>query len=154
MMLTTSTYEVHKDNFTISTNPTKLDIPFIHSFLSTQSTWAKGIPVSTVERSIHHSLCFGVYQGQTQIGFARIISDFATITYLGDVFIIDSHRGLGLSKWLMEVVLSHPDLQGMRRWMLVTADAHGLYEKFGFKKLAKPESYMELHNPGVYSTSA
>ena len=141
-----------KDSFTITTDKTKLDIPFVHSFLSNQSYWARGIPLAIVERSIHHSLCFGVYDGQTQVGFARIISDFATIAYLGDVFIINSHRGLGLSKWLMEAILSHPDLQGLRRWILVTSDVHGLYEKYGFKKLKNPDSYMEVLNPGIYSS--
>lgn len=144
-------YELHKDGFTITTDKTRLDIHFVHSFLSNQSYWAKGIPLAIVERSVNNSLCFGVYDGQTQVGFARIISDFATIAYLGDVFIISSHRGLGLSKWLMEAILSHPDLQGLRRWILVTADVHGLYEKYGFKKLANPDRYMELLNPGIYS---
>ena len=143
-------YELHKDGFTITTDTSRLDIPFVHSFLSNQSNWAKGIPLAIVERSVHHSLCFGVYDGQIQVGFARIISDFATIAYLGDVFIAESHRGLNLSKWLMEAILSHPHLQGMRRWILVTADAHGLYEKYGFKKLVNPDSYMELFNPAVY----
>ena len=144
-------YELQKGSFTITTDKTRLDIHFIHSFLSDQSTWAKGIPLANVERSIQHALCFGVYDGQTQVGFARIISDFATIAYLGDVFIINSHRGLGLSKWLMEAIVSHPDLQGLRRWILVTADAHGLYEQYGFRKLANPDSYMELYDPAVYS---
>lgn len=150
-MHTSPIYELRKNSFTISTDAARLDIRFVHSFLSTQSTWAKGIPFETAERSIRYSLCFGVYDGQTQVGFARIISDFATIAYLGDVFIIPSHRGMGLSKWLMEAILSHPHLQGMRRWILVTADAHGLYEQYGFKKLANPGGYMELHDPAVYS---
>lgn len=146
-----SNYELHKDGFTIATDKSRLDIPFIHSFLSGQSYWAKGIPLATVERAIDNSLCFGVYDKQTQIGFARIISDHATVAYLGDVFIVSSHRGLGLSKWLMEAIIAYPELQGLRRWILLTGDAHGLYEKYGFKKLANPDRYMELHNPGVYT---
>lgn len=150
-MHTSSNYELHNAGFTITTDPTRLDIQFVHSFLSNQSTWAKGIPLEILERSIRNSLCFGVYYEQTQVGFARIISDFATIAYLGDVFIENAHRGFGLSKWLMQAILSHPDLQGMRRWILVTADAHELYKKYGFEQLANPDTYMEIYNPAIYS---
>jgi GNAT superfamily N-acetyltransferase len=103
-----------------------------------------------VERGIANSLCFGVYEGDNQVGFARIISDFATFAYLADVFIIESHRGRGLSKFLMECIVKHSDLQGLRRWVLGTRDAHGLYAQYGFKPLAKPDRYMEIHDPEVY----
>ena len=144
-------YQVYRDDFMISTDPGRLNIGFVHAFLSMESHWAKGIPLATVQRSIEHSLCFGVFAAGEQIGFARVISDFATIAYLGDVFITKSYRGRGLSQWLMEAILLHPGLQGMRRWILVTADAHGLYEKYGFRKLKSPEQYMELLNPNVYA---
>jgi GNAT superfamily N-acetyltransferase len=122
----------------------------IHEFL-TNCYWARGIPRETVARSIEHSLCFGVYDGNgAQVGLARVISDFATIAYLGDVFVLESHRGRGLSKWMMECVMQHPELQGLRRWILLTRDAHGLYEQYGFTPLKSPESYMERHNPGIY----
>lgn len=122
----------------------------IHSFLS-QSYWAKGIPRETVARSLRGSLCFALLSGQTQIGFARVISDFATIAYVGDVFVLPDYRGRGLSKWLMRCVTQHPDLQGLRRWILATADAHSLYEKFGFTALTKPDVFMERHTPDVYA---
>jgi len=113
--------------------------------------WAKGIPRETVARSIEHSLCFGVYDGGgKQVGFARVVSDFATVAYLGDVFILEPHRGRGLSKWMMGCITSHPALQGLRRWILLTRDAHALYAKFGFTPVAKPDRYMELHRPDVY----
>ncbi len=104
-----------------------------------------------MRRSIDGSLCFALLEGDQQIGFARVISDRATVAYLGDVFVLPEYRGRGLSKWLVECVLAHPQLQGLRRWVLVTADAHGLYSRFGFKPLARPEGFMELHNPQVYS---
>jgi len=124
----------------------------IYGFL-TNCYWAKGIPRETVARSIEHSLCFGIYDGSgSQVGFARVISDFATIAYLGDVFVLDSHRGRGLSRWLLECIMQHPALQGMRRWILLTHDAHGLYSRFGFTPLKSAGSYMELHRPDVYET--
>lgn len=138
-----------KNGFTLSTDPARLDVDVIHDFL-TNSYWAKGIPREVVARSIENSLCFGVYEDARQIGFARVISDFATYAYIGDVFVLESHRGRGLSKWMMEAIMSHPQLQNLRRWSLVTGDAHGLYAKFGFTPVVKPERYMELHNPAVY----
>jgi GNAT superfamily N-acetyltransferase len=120
----------------------------------TNSYWAKGISREIVTRSIEHSLCFGIYEGSgAQIGFARVVSDFATVAYLGDVFVLESHRGRGLSKWLMECVLEHPALQNLRRWILLTRDAHGLYSQFGFTPVKAPERYMELHRPNVYENS-
>jgi GNAT superfamily N-acetyltransferase len=144
-------YELKKDDFVISTNKAKLDIQLIHTFLSKESYWAKDIPKHVVERSIEGSVCFGIYNNDQQVGFARVITDMATVAYLGDVFILEKFRGSGLSKWLMESIVQHPDLQGLRRWILLTRDAHRLYEKVGFKSLSNPDRYMELHNPNVYS---
>ncbi len=138
------------DGFLISADPKNLDLNVIHGFL-TNCYWAKGISRDVVQRSIEHSLCFGVYDSDgAQVGFARVISDFATVAYLGDVFVLESHRGRGLSKWLMECVMQHPALQGLRRWILLTQDAHRLYSKFGFTPLKSAERYMELHRPDVY----
>ena len=142
--------EYTQGDYHISTDPYQMDIVAIHDFLSHHSHWARGIPIETVRRSIDHSLNFGLFHGDKQIGFARIITDYATIAYLGDVYVLPEYRGHGLSKWLMEIVMSYPDLQGLRRWILLTADAHGLYEKTGWKRVAKPELYMEWHNPDVY----
>jgi GNAT superfamily N-acetyltransferase len=144
--------------YLISTDPTKLDLHLIHEFLSEHSYWARGIPRDVVARSISHSLCFGAYalgNGQPdsdwhQVGFARVATDKATFAYLADVFVLPEHRGQGLSKRLMEAVLGHPDLQGLRRWMLATADAHELYRRFGFTALSQPGNFMQLHNPDVY----
>jgi GNAT superfamily N-acetyltransferase len=130
----------------------RLDIEAIHAFLA-QSYWSPGIPRAIVERAIANSLCFAVFLENKQIGFGRVVTDKATFAYLADVYILPEHRGKGLSKRLVEQVLQHPDLQGLRRMMLATLDAHGLYRKFGFKPLAAPERIMEIHNPGVYSTA-
>lgn len=138
-----------KGEYTITTDKSKLDIEVIHGFLS-QSYWAEDIPVAIVQRSIEGSLCFGVFHGDRQIGFARVVTDMATFAYLADVFIIEDHRGKGLSKWLMEVITGHPGLQGLRRFLLATRDAHGLYRQFGFTALASPENLMHIHNPDVY----
>ena len=134
----------------ITTDRDKLDVSVIHDFLSNHSHWAKGIPLETVKKSIANSLNFGLFHGDKQIGYARVITDYATIAYLGDVFVLPEYRGRGLSKWLMEVVMSCPDVQGLRRWVLLTSDAHGLYEKVGWKRIAHPERYMERHDPDVY----
>ena len=141
--------ELRRGEFLISTDRSRLDLDVIHGFL-TNCYWAKGIPREVVARSIEHSLCFGVYDGKrrVQVGFARVVSDFATVAYLGDVFILESHRGRGLSKWLMECIMQHPALQNLRRWILLTRDAHGLYSQFGFTPVKAPERYMELHRPG------
>lgn len=142
--------EHRRGEFLISTDRAKLDLDLIHSFLTT-CYWAKGIPREVVERSIGHSLNFGIYDGSSrQVGFARVISDFTTYAYLGDVFVLESHRGQGLGKWLMECIMRHPQLQNLRRWSLVTRDAHGLYEHSGFTPLQAPERYMELCRPDVY----
>jgi GNAT superfamily N-acetyltransferase len=138
-----------KGGFTISTEKDKLDRGVIHEFLR-GSYWAKGIPRELVDRSIENSLCFGLYEGDRLVGFARVISDNATFAYLSDVFVLESHRGRGLATWFMEAVLAHPDLQGIRRWMLATADAHGLYRKVGFTPLSRPERIMEKLIAGAY----
>lgn len=142
---------VYQNEFCISTDKTKLDIDSIHEFLSTKAYWCLNIPKARVQTAIHHSLCFGVYQNRKQIGFARVISDFSTIAYLGDVYILEEYRGNGLSKWLLETVMQYPDLQGLRRWILLTGDAHSLYRQFGWTDLADPSKWMELHNKNVYS---
>jgi GNAT superfamily N-acetyltransferase len=139
-----------RGEFVISTDRSRLDVEAVHRFLSTESYWSPGIPLEVVRRAIEHSLPFGVYRGGQQVGFARVVTDFTTFAYLADVFILESQRGQGLSKWLMEAILSHPDLQGLRRWMLATRDAHGLYAQHGFKPLKAPERFMEKHDPDVY----
>lgn len=142
--------ELRRGEFLLSTDPARLDLDVIHHFLS-NCYWSKGIPRETVARSINHSLCFGIYDGSgAQVGFARVVSDFATVAYLGDVFVLESHRGRGLSKFMMGCIMQHPALQELRRWILLTRDAHGLYEKFGFTPLKSADRYMELHRPDVY----
>ncbi|KIC02143.1 GNAT family acetyltransferase [Flavobacterium sp. JRM] len=137
-------------DFFITTDKAKLDIVAIHDFLSKHSGWSDNIPFDNVKTSIDNSLNFGLFYKDKQIGFARVISDFSTIAYLGDIYVLDDYRGQGLSKKLMEVVMEHPNLQGLRRWILLTSTADWLYEKYGFNKLPKPEIYMELFNPNVY----
>ena len=137
-------------SYEITCDKSRLDIEGIHGFLA-QSYWAPGIPRATVERAIANSLCFGVFHEGKQIGFARVITDKATFAYLADVFVLPEHRGRGLSLRLMEQVIQHPDLQGLRRMLLATRDAHTLYEKFGFRSLGAPGRMMEIHNPDVYS---
>ena len=145
--------QIHNDEYTLSTDKSRLDLPSIHGFLSTQAYWCLNIPFATVKQSVENSFCFGVYQGDRQVGFARVITDFATIAYLGDVFILQEHRGKGLSKRLIAEIMTHPDLQGMRRWILLTGDAHELYRQYGWKPIANPNLYMEVANPDVYKTS-
>lgn len=140
---------MNQTEYTISTDKSRLDLDFVHAFL-TNCYWAKGVPRDVVRRSIENAMCFGVYHGTQQVGFARVISDQATYAYIGDVFIVESHCGRGLAKRLMKAIMEHTDLQGLRRWSLVTDDAHGLYRQFGFTALAKPEKYMELRDPYVY----
>jgi GNAT superfamily N-acetyltransferase len=142
--------KLRPDGFTISTDPARLDIAAIHRYLAHDSYWAKGIPLATVERAIAHSLPFGLYTpGGELAGFARVVTDYATFAWLCDVFVLPAHRGQGLSKWLMQVVWAHPQLQGLRRRLLATLDAHGLYEQFGFAPLAAPNLFLEIrqHNP-------
>lgn len=142
--------EHRRGDYCISSDRARLDLEMLYGFL-TNCYWAKGIPKDVVARSIEHSLCFGIYDGTgMQVGFARVVSDFSTVAYLGDVFVLESHRGRGLSKWMMECIMQHPALQGLRRWILLTRDAHGLYSQFGFTPVRSPERYMELHRPDVY----
>ena len=138
------------DGYAISDDPARLDLDRVHAFISQESYWAKGIPRETVEKTVRHSLTWGVYRGAEQVGFGRVITDKATFAYLCDVYIDSAHRGKGLSKALVAAILAHPDLQNLRRWMLVTADAHTLYEPFGFTVPAYSERYMEIRRPGVY----
>ena len=141
--------DFYKGQYSISTNKEKLDIEYIHQFLS-HSYWAENIPFEIVKRSVEGAICFGVYDNNKQIGFARVVTDRATFGYLADVFIDENYRGRGLSKWLMQVILSHPGLQGLRRILLATSDAHGLYTQYGFTPLNNPERWMQVHNPDVY----
>jgi GNAT superfamily N-acetyltransferase len=143
----------HKEEFTITTDKSKMDIDVIHGYLS-RSYWAQGVPRTTVQKSIEGSLSFAVLHGSRQVGFARVITDKATFGYLSDVFILEEYRGKGLSKWLMEIILGHPELQNFRRFLLSTRDAHGLYRQFGFKDLVAPENWMQVYNPEVYKTNS
>ncbi len=136
--------------FTIDTDKSLLQIDVIHEFLSKESYWAKDRTFEQTKRAIENSLCFGVYFATRQIGFARVISDFTTFAYIGDVFILQEFRGIGLSKLLMKTIVSHQDLQGLRRWVLATKDAHGLYEQFNFSGLKFPERWMEKTAPNAY----
>jgi GNAT superfamily N-acetyltransferase len=133
----------------IDTDPARLDVDLIHRFLAT-SYWAQGIPRAVVERAIAGSLCFGLYEGAAQVGFARVITDRATFAYLADVFVVESRRGRGLSKTLIAAIRAHPALQDLRRWLLVTRDAHALYAQFGFTPLTHVDRYMQCHDPDVY----
>jgi len=165
--------EYRRGEFLISTDPERLSLDVVYEFL-THCYWAKGIPREVVRRSIEHALCFGVYESSeevspglakearpgaptdlvrtdiVQVGFARVITDYATIAYVGDVFVLDTHRGRGLGKWLMQCIVEHPALRNLRRWILTTRDAHGLYSQVGFTPLKAPERYMELHDQAVY----
>jgi GNAT superfamily N-acetyltransferase len=141
--------EEHHAGCMISTDPAKLDLDVIHGFLS-RAYWCEGIPRHTLERAIQNSMCFGVYADGRQVGFARIISDRATFAYLADVFVVETHRGRGLSKWMMQVIMAHPDLQGLRRWSLGTLDAHGLYSQYGFTPPRFPDRLMEIYDPHIY----
>jgi GNAT superfamily N-acetyltransferase len=142
--------DVERDGYVISTDPARLDRPLIHGFLARDSYWAQDIPYDVVMHALDHSLCFGLYAPGGQIGLARVVTDYATVAYLADVFVLPEHRGRGLSKWLMETVVAHPALQGFRRFLLHTRDAHGLYAQTGFTALAKPEWAMERFDPDVY----
>jgi GNAT superfamily N-acetyltransferase len=137
-------------SYEITCDQTRFDMEGIHGFLA-QSYWSPGIPRSVVERAIANSLCFAILHENKQIGFARVITDKATFAFLADVYVLPEHRGRGLSKRLMKQVMEHPDLQGLRRILLATRDAHTLYEKYGFKPLAAPDRVMEIHNPDVYA---
>ena len=143
-------HEWNRGEFTISTDCDRLQIEAIHRFLSEESYWARSRTREQTETAIKNSLPFGVYKGENQIGFARVVTDYATFAYLGDVYVLEEFRGRGLSKWLMETILEHPALQGFRRWILATKDAHTLYEKFGFHALMHPDRWMEKPAPDAY----
>lgn len=138
------------ETYQISTDKSKLNLEVIHKFLSEEAYWSKNIPFEIVKKSIENSFCFGVYYNNEQIGFARLITDYATYAYLADVFILHKHRGKGLSKMLMSEIINHPELQYLRRISLATSDAHGLYEQFGFKPPSKPGTLMEIYRPDIY----
>jgi GNAT superfamily N-acetyltransferase len=141
-----------RGDFLISTDRRRLDFDIVHAFIST-SYWARDMPRATLERAIENSLIFGVYRGQHQAGFARVITDRATYAYLSDVFVLEPFRRLGLSKWLMECILEHPDLQGLRRFALFTRDAQALYQRYGFDAPRGPSTYLERWAPNVYAGS-
>jgi GNAT superfamily N-acetyltransferase len=136
----------------ISTDPAQMDVDAVHAYL-TRSYWAEGIPRETVAKSLEHSLCFGLFDGSRQIGFARVVTDRSTFAYLCDVYVLEDYRGRGLGKRLMKAVCAHPDLHGLRRFVLATRDAHGLYEPFGFTPLKDPSRHMEIARPGIYRKS-
>jgi len=136
----------------ITTDRSKLDIDLIHRYLCDESYWAKGIPRDVVQRSIENSFCFGAFEDDRQIGFARAITDYATYAYIADVFVVESHRGRGVGKKIMQAIMEHPSLQGLRRWSLITGDAHGLYRQFGFQDVTNPERYMEIVKRDAYSS--
>ena len=140
-----------RGDYTISTDRARVDVDVVHAFVTT-SYWGAGISRPVVERSIEHSLCFGLYQIDDQVGFARVVTDYATFAYVADVFVLEEHRGQKLSVWLMETIRAHPKLQGLRVWRLATKDAHTLYEKVGFTALGHPERMMEIVDPLVYAT--
>lgn len=136
-----------KKGYIISTDKSLIDFDTVYHYLAYDSYWAKGLQVERQKRAIENSLCFGIYKDGKQAGFTRVVTDFATFAYICDVFVLEAHKGLGLSKWMMQVIVQHPDLQGIRRWSLATADAHGLYAQFGFVPLSKPENWMEIFTP-------
>lgn len=142
-----------RGEYEIDTDPSRLDLAQAHAYIAA-TYWAQGMPFETFRRSVTGALCFGVYHGGDLVGFARVISDYATIAYLGDVFVAPEHRGQGLSKWLMDCLTGHPELQGLRRWILLTGDAHGLYQQYGFTPLAAPERWMERADLNVYKKTS
>ncbi len=139
-----------RGDFIVSTDPALLDLTLIHDFLANRSYWAAGRPPDVVRRSVDHSLCFGLYERGRQVGFARVVTDRATFAWLCDVFVLEEYRGRGLGKWLVGCVLGHPVLRGLRRVLLGTRDAHGLYARHGFTPLAEPSRFLEVFRPDVY----
>jgi len=148
-----SSTEIVRGEYVISTDRSRIDVAAVHAFLS-RSYWAPGIPEDTVRRGIAGAICFGIYHGGAQVGFARVITDQATYAYLADVYVLEEHRGRGLAKWLMEVIMAHPDLEGLRRFALSTRDAHALYRQFGFELVANPERQMEIMRRNIYLESS
>jgi GNAT superfamily N-acetyltransferase len=137
--------EWRRGAYLVTTDKARLDLEMVHGFLKT-SYWAAGISADVVMRSVENSLAFGLFRGDERVGFARVVTDYATFAYLADVFVLEPHRGQGLGRWMMEVVFSHPELQGLRRWMLATRDAHGLYRKYGYTELERPQIFMERYS--------
>jgi len=142
-----------RGEYEISTDPARIDLDVTHRFLSDEAYWSPGVPREIVERAIGNSIVFGIYKGSAQAGLARVVSDRATFAWICDVFVLPEHRGAGLGKWLMECVTAHPELQGLRRWMLATRDAHGLYRKYGFTELHDATRFMERWDPEIYRRS-
>ncbi len=142
--------EWQKGEYTLSTDRARLEFDTIHYHLSEVAYWSLGIPRATLERAFANSLCFGIYKDEAIVGWARVVTDYATYGYLADVYVLPEYRGQGLSKWLMQCIIEHPDLQGLRRWTLATRDAHNLYAQYGFKPFAAPDRWMERHDPDVY----
>ncbi|MGI8811303.1 MAG: GNAT family N-acetyltransferase [Pyrinomonadaceae bacterium] len=144
------TFEVSRGGFLITTDQQRLDLNTIHAFFVNDSYWAQNRTIEQTERAMENSICFGVFQAEKQVGFARVVSDLATFAYVGDVFILAEYRGHGLSKWLMETIVNYSELQGLRRWVLATRDAHGLYSQFEFAPLRHPDRWMERTAPDAY----
>jgi GNAT superfamily N-acetyltransferase len=142
-------WEARRGEYTVTTDPARLDLEAVYSYLS-RAYWCEGIPREIVERAVRRSICFSLLEGERQIGLVRVVSDYTTFAYLCDVFVLESHQGKGLGSWMMQCVMQHPDLQGLRRWHLTTRDAHELYRKVGFVPLSKPERHMELFTPDIY----
>jgi GNAT superfamily N-acetyltransferase len=150
----TAKTEWQRGEYIISTDRAVLDVPLIHNYLSTSTYWATGRKIEVVQRSIDNSLCFGLFRTDSagdkqQVGFSRVVTDYATFAWLADVFVLEAHRGQGLGKWMMDVIISHPDLQGFRRWVLATKDAHEIYRPIGFRELHRPERWMERPDPNM-----
>ncbi|HEV2333031.1 MAG TPA: GNAT family N-acetyltransferase [Gammaproteobacteria bacterium] len=146
-------YETRQEEYLVSTDPAKLDPAAVHAFLTT-AYWSSGIPLAVVEKALENSLCFGLYHDRKQVGLVRVVTDHATYAYLCDVYVLEAHRGKGLGHWMVECVMSHPDLQDLRRFTLATKDAHGVYAAFGFTPLKAPERMMERLDPKVYERMA
>lgn len=142
-------WEARRGEFLITTDPARLDLDAVYGYLS-RAYWCEGIPRQTVERAMRQSLCFSLFEGERQIGLVRVVTDCTTFAYLCDVYVLESHQGRGLGTWMMQCVVDHPELQGLRRWHLTTRDAHALYHKVGFVPLSKPERHMELFIPDIY----
>ncbi|MEP7361417.1 MAG: GNAT family N-acetyltransferase [Chloroflexota bacterium] len=146
--MTTQTWT--RGDFEVSTDPARVDLAVTHGFLTSDAHWSEAVPMEIVERAIANSIVFGAYKGAAQVGFLRVVSDRATFAWIGDVFVLPDHRGQGLSKFLMECAIGHPELQGLRRWMLATRDAHGLYKRYGFTELHDATRFMERWDPEIY----
>lgn len=152
MQCQTRSMEWYKQGFVITTDKSRIDMSYVHNFLS-NTYWAQNIPREVVEHAVAGSLCFSILHDGKQVGFARVITDEATFAYLADVFVDPAYRGKGLSKWLMETIMNYPSLQGLRRFMLATRDAHGLYSRYGFEPLTHVNRWMQIHRPDVYTRS-